>query len=74
MDYWRGAWEAASGLPSAVAASASLREVRLWRACVGGRRRRVVVVASAAAQLWILLCCTHPSLLYTQTRRSRSYQ
>ena len=26
-DYWRGAWEAASGLPGGVAAAGSLREV-----------------------------------------------
>lgn len=26
-DYWRGAWEAASGLPAGVSATGSLREV-----------------------------------------------
>jgi len=28
-DYWRGAWEAASGLPAAAAAMGTLREVSL---------------------------------------------
>lgn len=32
-DYWRGAWQAVSGLPDAVAAHGCLKEVRLLCSC-----------------------------------------
>lgn len=60
-DYWRGAWEAAAGLPAGVAAAGSLREVRGRVNCYYGLSRCAPCMHTLLTQALLLCACAYSS-------------